>query len=321
MAKRKPLWGGTGLDFAMARGTAAPIPAAWSPPKITPAVGAAFSFNPQQSYAEPNWGALIAGEPDYAEAESSVNRQNLADRGNLRDAIRRAVIQSGFSVGQDEDIDPATLAAAQGNQFSTRADIENQLRRGAATSDAELAARGILSSGQFTENRSVLQKGADTSRNQLQNALLNTIASGRNQYASTVADRRMQLRGIKESIAARLAQNPGIWQAQGQQAGPMGAGTAGDFFSPLANASAQQMWSAINSPSVRNANKDIIARGFQDFVNRYGSQFGGGGGGGAPAVAAPPRQQASSNPYPGGIPIGTQSGTGLKWNGRAWVKA
>jgi len=295
MAKRKPLWGGTGLDFAMARGTAAPIPAAWSPPKITPAVGAAFSFNPQQSYAEPNWGALIAGEPDYAEAESSVNRQNLADRGNLRDAIRRAVIQSGFSVGQDEDIDPATLAAAQGNQFSTRADIENQLRRGAATSDAELAARGMLSSGQFGENRSVLQRGADQATNTATNSLLDTISSGRQGYARTVEDRMGMLRQLRASIAARLAQNPGIWQSNRQSQGQ----AIGNPFAPLGNASPAQMWAAINSPSVRNApqNKALISQGYDAFLRNYGSQFGGGGGGAAPAPAAPGGGGASITGY------------------------
>jgi hypothetical protein len=233
------------------------------------------SWAPQQQ--TPNWAALVAGDPDYEAAESEFNKMNLFDRGSLRDAIRRAVIESGLDVGQDEDIDAGTVAAAKANQFSSAADINNQLRRGAASSDAELAARGILSSGQFTENRSVLQKGADTARNSLQGALLDTIRGGRDQYTSKVADRRMQLRALKESIAARLAQNPGVW---GQNKSPVA-----DPFSPLANASAQQMWQALQStPAARKANAGMIAQGFDAFLRNYGSQFGGGGGGGA----APP---------------------------------
>jgi hypothetical protein len=184
----------------------------YKPPAIKPITANFTGVNP--TFQTPNFAALVAGDPDYESAEAEFNQANQFDRGSLRDAIRRAVIESGLEVGQDEDIDAGTIAAARANQFSSAADIQNQLRKGAATSDAGLAARGLLSSGQFTENRSVLQKGADTARNTLQSALLNQIQSGRNQYVSTVADRRMQLRGIKESIAARLSQNPGIWQQQ-----------------------------------------------------------------------------------------------------------
>lgn len=229
---------------------------------------------PAPTYQTPNWGALIAGDPDYQGAESEITKMNQMDRGNLRDAIRRAVIESGLSVGQDEDIDAGTLAAAQANQYSSAADIANQLRRGAATSDADLAARGILSSGQFTENRSVLQKSADTARNTLQNALLNTIATGRNQYASTVAERQMQLRQLRETIASRLAQNPGIW---GQQ-----QNRVGDVFAPLANASARQMYDTL-----AGANPSVKAQGFDAWNRQYGSMFGGGGGAAAPVTAAP----------------------------------
>jgi hypothetical protein len=187
-------------------------------------------------YKTPNWAALIAGDPDYGAAQSEMTAMNAMDRGSLRDAIRRAVIESGLQVSPDEDIDQGTLAAAAANQFSTTADIGNQLRRGTAQSDAELASRGLLSSGQFTENRSVLQRGADTARNSLQNALLNTIASGRQQYASTVADRAQSLRGIRESIAARLAQNPGIWQTDmgGPAAPAYGAPAAAIASRPIA---------------------------------------------------------------------------------------
>jgi len=199
----------------------APIPGAGVRPIAAPQVGPLAT-----STYQPNFAALVAGDPDYEAAESEFNTANLFDRGSLRDAIRRAVIESGLDVGQDEDIDAGTVAAAKANQFSSAADINNQLRKGAATSDAELAARGILSSGQFTENRGVLQKGADQGRAQLTNALLSTIQGGRNQYTQTVADRRLQLRAIKESIAARLAQNPGIWNnpnaGQGGGAGPGG---------------------------------------------------------------------------------------------------
>ena len=266
----------------------------YKPPAITtPTIG----FQTPQ-YKTPNWAALIAGDPDYESAESEMNKANLFDRGSLRDAIRRAVVEAGLPVGQDEDIDAGTIAAAQGNQFSSAADIQNQLRRGTAQSDAELAARGILNSGQFTENRGVLQRGADTARNSLQNALLNTIATGRNQYASTVNDRRLQLEGIRQSIAARLAQNPGIWQAGG---GPLGPGMGGDPFAPLGNASARQMWNAINSASVRNApqNKALIGQGYDAFLSNYGSLFGGagGGGGGAPAPATPGGGGASITGY------------------------
>lgn len=258
----------------------------YTPPPIQPVGagagagigGSLAGFQP--SYQEPNWGALIAGDPEFEGAEAEINMMNKMDRGNLRDAIRRAVIESGLNVGIDEDIDQGTLAAAQANQFSSAADIAGQLRRGSAQSDAELAARGLLSSGQFTENRGVLQRGADVARNSLQNSLLSTIASGRQGYASTVAGRAAQLRQLRASVAARLAQNPGIWGPQNPITRP-GAGY-GDPFAPLGNASAQQMWAAINSPSVRKQNAAIIARGFDDFMRRFGGVLGGGGAPAAP---------------------------------------
>ena len=283
-------------------------------PQITPlsAVGD-FGF-PQ--YAEPNWGALIAGDPDYSAAESTMNRANLSDRSSLRDAIRRAVIQSGFAVGQDEDIDAATIAAAQGNQFSTKADIDSQLRRGAAQSDAELAARGILSSGQFGENRSVLQKGADQSTAQATGALADTIAGGRQAYTRSVSDRLGQLQSLKAQIAARLAQNPGIWQQQRP------GGGIGDVFAPLGNASAQQMWKAINSSSVRNApqNQALIRAGYDAFLRNYGSQFGGGAGAAPAAPTSGYTPPPSSNPFPGGIREGTQDGMGNIYRNGRWVR-
>jgi len=297
----------TGGQVASPNVRAAPVKL----PQITP-LGAAGDFGFPQ-YSEPNWGALIAGDPDYSAAESTMNRANLSDRSSLRDAIRRAVIQSGFAVGQDEDIDAATIAAAQGNQFSTKADIDSQLRRGAAQSDAELAARGILSSGQFGENRSVLQKGADQSTAQATGALADTIAGGRQAYTRSVSDRLGQLQSLKAQIAARLAQNPGIWQQQRP------GGGIGDVFAPLGNASAQQMWNAINSSSVRNApqNQALIRAGYDAFLRNYGSQFGGGGG------AAAPVQGASAGGAPQIVRYGYENGVqyGYDASGRRYSAA
>jgi len=202
---------------------------------------------------------------------------------------------------------------AQGNQFSTKADIDSQLRRGAAQSDAELAARGILSSGQFGENRSVLQKGADQSTAQATGALADTIAGGRQAYTRSVSDRLGQLQSLKAQIAARLAQNPGIWQQQRP------GGGIGDVFAPLGNASAQQMWNAINSSSVRNApqNQALIRAGYDAFLRNYGSQFGGGGG------AAAPVQGASAGGAPQIVRYGYENGVqyGYDASGRRYSAA
>jgi hypothetical protein len=162
-------------------------------------------------YQEPDWNALIAGDPTYSGALAGINKQNQFDRGALQEAIRRAVTQSGYNLGTDDWIDATTQQAAAANPLSTRAQIADQLRQGSAQSDAALAARGILSSGQFTQNRGQLQRGADTADAAARDQLLSTILGGQTNYANAVSGRDAELRALRESVAGRLAQNPGIY--------------------------------------------------------------------------------------------------------------
>lgn len=176
-----------------------------------PVVSGAVPSGGGGGFQEPDWAALIAGDPEYQSAMSGFGKANANDHGALQEAIRRAVVGGGYDLGTDEWIDETTRQAALGNQTSTRAGIADELRRGSAQSDASLAARGILSSGQFTENRGQLQRGADTANASARDQLLNVILGGQRGYANAVSERDAQLQQLRASVAGRLAQNPGIF--------------------------------------------------------------------------------------------------------------
>lgn len=176
-------------------------------------------------YSEPDWNALIAGDPQYGSAVSQIGKQNQFDRGALQEAIRRAVTSAGYNLGTDDWIDQATQQAALANPLSTRAQIADQLRSGSAQSDASLAARGLLSSGQFTQNRGTLQRGADSADATARDQLLNVIRGGQNDYLSAVSGRDAELRQLRETVAGRLAQNPGIYGPGPEAVAPPPAAT------------------------------------------------------------------------------------------------
>jgi hypothetical protein len=177
-----------------------------------PAAGAGAGVGPAPpAWQEPDWNALIGGDPEYASALSGITKQNQFDRGALQEAIRKAVVSGGYNLGTDDWIDSTTAEAAAANPLSTRAQIADQLRAGSAQSDAALAARGLLSSGQFTANRGNLQRGADTADASARDQLLNVIHGGQNDYLSAVSGRDAELRQLRATVAGRLAQNPGIF--------------------------------------------------------------------------------------------------------------
>lgn len=209
-----PLKKPTGAGGAIAPTTA--ISSGFTDPLAGTSVGAVnVNYTPQTADFSnmSDYRAELESSPEWANAQTIRNANVEMARNSLRDSIRRAVVQSGYNVatnapgdlaGYMGDIDATTLAAAQQNQMSDRAQLEKALNQGMTALPYKLAARGALGSGLAATQTSALREDFDQASYNRLNQVLDAIRGGVGQYTGAVSSEDANLQQMRMQIAQML---------------------------------------------------------------------------------------------------------------------
>jgi hypothetical protein len=112
---------------------------------------------------------MIGGDWEVAQNEAEMASQMARGRGQLQQSIRTALIDLGVAdpskIGKfSQYIDQDTITQAANNKYSRTAQINQQEATKRAQTDAALAARGMLSSGQLTKSTEDIVASAEGGR-------------------------------------------------------------------------------------------------------------------------------------------------------------
>jgi hypothetical protein len=208
--------------------------------QLAPAYTPAGITDPSHGYGTPggtgnnvDWASMIGGSYEVSQAEAMMGAQMARAKANLQNSLRMNLIDLG--VGSKADlgdlskyIDKATLTQAINNKYSVYAQVADQQARANATNDAQLAARGILSSGQTTKStQDVVNQGEQARYTGLRD-FLRSGQTGLEHLGDVESQMAQGVMQARFAAAARLAQ-------QYATAG-MGGGTALGGAAPVAAA-------------------------------------------------------------------------------------
>jgi len=180
--------------------------------------------------------ALIGGDYGVQDMESRMNATLGRYRSDFTGQLRQALIDLGITDkskltgGLGNYIDAATIQKAAENKYSQQAKISQQETARRAQSEASLAARGMLGSGQLTtENERTVAEGERSRYEALRDFLsggqqgLRQIADIQDQLAGQLAEARF----AAAQRAAEMQMYSNLWdqqygQPQGLDFGAMG---------------------------------------------------------------------------------------------------
>jgi hypothetical protein len=168
----------------------------------------------------PNYGALLAGEPDFTEASGNYQyNKSLAHQGR-RARMRAALIRLGFQPGSAdanalEGLDPDTAKLAAENTNSALAQLGLQRGRGRADLSASLASRGILDSGALRGGENQVQESYDQGLLGATQDYLNEQGTALSDEANSIAQGQQVFTAAKAAAALRAAQNPMFYPVDG----------------------------------------------------------------------------------------------------------
>ena len=181
-------------------------------PNITDRTGPMQPAAPQMpQWQEPDWNALINANYLTQGAESQAGPMRAQADINLSSQLRNALYQYGWNPqtmdmsklgGATPYLSQADIQAAQGNQYSALATIARNQDLAQRSSDAQLAARGLLTSGATTENyRGIAQEAGGQQADAYSN-LMNLVNQGVQSRAQTEA----QIQDMLQNARAQAAQ-------------------------------------------------------------------------------------------------------------------
>jgi hypothetical protein len=128
-----------------------------------------------------DWTGMIGGSWEVAQAEAFMAEQMARARDSFTGDLRSAFINLGYTGDQSQlgnlsqYLDQSTIQNAISNKYSLYQQIADSAAKSNATNDAQLAARGILQSGQTAKSASDVAKVSEQSR---YDALRNFLTSG-----------------------------------------------------------------------------------------------------------------------------------------------
>jgi hypothetical protein len=175
----------------------------------------------------PDYEKLIQGDLGYQGVRSAISAQEGTAGRTRADMVRRAIAQfgaapAGWQSGYG-DVDPASLAAAQQNPFSTMHQLQDARSHGSADLAAALGARGMLSSGALTGGEQQLQRQYDASLADVTSRLLANLGGYEGDYANAFSSLENQGQQAYADAAGRVAQmNPAQFVADPIYQGPNG---------------------------------------------------------------------------------------------------
>lgn len=182
------------------------------PPAVAPITVGAYN---------PDYAALINADPTLLGTEADITDYTNRLGDARQQAIRKAIISGGFTgggIGVGGDIDQATLDAAGANQFSTAKQLEEQKLHGNTDLEANLAGRGILSSGAETGGLQRIQHNYEQNSTNAIQQLLAAIGGYQNDYSDKIYSLQQQKNAAREAAAGRIQADPRYQPTAGSQA-------------------------------------------------------------------------------------------------------
>jgi hypothetical protein len=182
----------------------------------------------------PNYIDLYHASPAYqawlASATGRLGTYSAQRAAAMRELIRQyGYIPPGF-IDAYGDVRPEDIAAAQSNQFSTEAGIQQNYNIGVEQMRRALAARGMLQSGELGIGQSAQETARGQAESNAFNSLMGAVQQSLGEYTTGT-------QGVLAEETPLLAQTlPDIVAANPARAGTAGtAGSAGWWETPPAN--------------------------------------------------------------------------------------
>jgi hypothetical protein len=189
-------------------------------PGYTPETTTTTITNPGSTAGKikPSYNLELTSDFAYDPTMKAYNEALQGARDSLRDQIRQAVIRSGYDIrgkvpaslaSYVSDIDDPTMATANANQLSDRAQLQKQLDTGLSDLAYNLAGRGTQRSGALSAGAGDLDQQYQVASNDQQNSLLDAIGGGVGGYEDISRSARSQRDAALQAIADRLSRLPG----------------------------------------------------------------------------------------------------------------
>jgi hypothetical protein len=188
------------------------------PYAFTPSAGASVANAPSADINvapgfTPDYDALLGNSPVLAAAKSaSVSNQQAADAAR-RASVRSKYVQYGGDIptgwtDKYGDLDQATQDAAQGNQFSTIANLRRNYEQSVESFKRGLAARGMLQSGELNYGQDQLDRGLGQQRYDAGNSFLNAVGGDYGTYAGVLGQNARDLASAVGTAEGNVLANP-----------------------------------------------------------------------------------------------------------------
>jgi hypothetical protein len=193
-------------------------------------VGYEGSLGPSvPQYTPPQGAGLIGGDWEVQQAETDMASQMARKRGDFQAGLRQAFVDLGASDASKlgnlgKYIDAETIQKAIENKYSQTATIGKQAERSRAVNNAALAARGMLSSGQTTQDQADVSAAAESGRYM---ALRNFLGQGAGDLSS--------LADLESDLARNIAMARGAAAGRAAETYPeafLGSEPLGGAYSP-----------------------------------------------------------------------------------------
>jgi len=159
-------------------------------------------------WVTPDYSSLLQSDPGYMMANAGVMADAATAARQRASDVRSAIVGfGGTPAGWNNgfgDVDPATLAAAQANPYSTLATIARQRSMGNTDLLQALAGRGIVSSGALTGGQNMLQSSMEQAQQKGIDSLLASLGGYARNYANTMRDLQNTRMGALSDAAGRV---------------------------------------------------------------------------------------------------------------------
>jgi|SRR5262245_19280617 len=160
----------------------------------------------------PDYGGIIKRDPGYLAAVAAAKRAEADAFANRREAIRSAFVRYGGDLtgwtDKYGDIDQATRDLAAGNQYSTLASLSRDMANNQRAMRQQLAARGMLQSGELGFGENQLNVGYGQARYQAGQELGQEFGRSINDYAGVLGQNARDLRDAIFTATSNAYQNP-----------------------------------------------------------------------------------------------------------------
>jgi hypothetical protein len=159
-----------------------------------------------------DWTGLIGGSWEVSQAQAMMASQMARARANLQASLRQNFIDLGYTGGKSalgglgSYIDKSTIQQAINNKYSVYAQTAREEAQANAGNEAELAARGILSSGQHTKSLQDVTNAAEQNRYMGLREFLRTGQTGLEHLGDVEAQMAQGVMQAQFAAAQRVAQ-------------------------------------------------------------------------------------------------------------------